>query len=118
MIAFYTAQLSNLRENQVLLQKSYNKTSTYRLILLIAGLIILIQAFRFNLLLGGMTLVAFVFGFYYLVKYHEKTEENLLQNENRQDLLKYELDVLSNIENKKYDNGEKIKDPHHLFQQT
>ncbi|MCP9767785.1 hypothetical protein EGI22_07655 [Lacihabitans sp. LS3-19] len=115
MIAFYTAQLSNLRENQVLLQKSYNKTSTYRLVLLIAGLIIQIQAFRFNLLLGGLSLVAFVFGFYYLVKYHEKTEENLLQNENQQDLLKYELDALSNIGNKKYDNGEKIKDPHHLF---
>jgi hypothetical protein len=115
MIAFYTAQLANLRENQALLQKTYNKTSTYRLLLLIAGLSIIIQAFRFNLLLGGLTLIAFIFGFYFLVKYHEKTEENLLQNKNQQELWMYELDTLNHIENKKYDNGEKIKDPQHLF---
>jgi hypothetical protein len=115
MIAFYTAQLASLREKQTLLQKKYNKTSTYRLLLLIAGLSIIIQAFRFNLLLGGLTLIAFIFGFYVLVKYHEKMEENLLQNKNQQELIKFELDALSNNENKNYDNGEKNKDAHHLF---
>jgi MutS domain V len=115
MIQFYKTQLQSLLENREALQKAYNKTSTYRLVFLIIGLLCLIKAFSFNPYLGALALVVFLGGFYYLVKYHEKTEEDLHQNDNQQTLITNEIEVLNNEPNGIYSDGSDFSNPHHVF---
>jgi hypothetical protein len=115
MIQFYETQQESLLENREVLQKNYNKTSTYRLVFLIVGLLCLIKAFSFNLYLGAFVLVLFLGGFYYLVKYHESTEEDLHQNDNQQSLLKNEIGILNNEPNSIYSDGSDFLNAHHIF---
>ena len=115
MIQFYETQLMSLLENREVLQKTYNKTSTYRLVFLVIGSLCLIKAFQINIYLGGVLLILFLGGFYYLVKYHEETEENLLQNDHQQTLLKNEIGILNNEPNGIYSDGSDFSNPHHIF---
>ncbi|MCP9763196.1 MutS-related protein [Lacihabitans soyangensis] len=115
MIQFYQTQLQSLLENREVLQKNYNKTSTYRLIFLIVGLLGVIKAFSINPYLGIIALVVFLGGFYYLVKYHEKTEEDLHQNDNQQTLIKNEIGIVNNEVNSIYGDGSDFSNPHHIF---
>lgn len=115
MIQFYETQLKSLLENREVLQKTYNKTSTYRLVLLVFGILCLIKAFQVNVYFGGLLLVVFLFGFYYLVKYHEKTEEYLNQNDHQHTLLKNEIAILRNEPNDIYSDGSDFSNPHHIF---
>lgn len=115
MIQFYETQLKSLLENREILQKTYNKTSTYRLVFLVIGLLCLIKVFQFNVYFGGVLLILFLGGFYYLVKYHEKTEDNLHQNDNQQTLLKNEIGILNNEPNRIYNDGSDFVNPHHIF---
>ena len=115
MKEFYQTQLNSLLEDREILQKKYNRTSTYRLFFLIVGIIVLIKGIQFNIYLGIFLVPLFLIGFYYLVKYHEKTEDEILQNDNQQSLLKNEIGILNNQTNEIYNNGSEFVNPHHVF---
>ena len=112
---FYQSQLKDIAQNHVALQKTYNKTSTYRLLLLIGGLILVFKSFQIQPIFGSICLLIFLGGFYYLVKFHEKTENAVSQNENKRILIENELEVLETRKNPQYNNGDQYADPHHIF---
>jgi hypothetical protein len=115
MTKFYQAQLETLLSQRQILQKKYNKTSTYRLLFLILGFVALIKAFQINPYLGAVAIPVFLTGFYFLVKNHEKTEDEIQQNDNQQKLIENEIGILNQNSNDVYGDGHEFQNSHHIY---
>ncbi len=112
---FYKNKLTDLKTQKSSLEKKYGQTSTIRLILIVVGLILLIQLFQFNLILGSVFVILFIGSFYYLVKYHDGIESDKQLVENEISLLENELIVLTQKTNSKYYNGSLYAEKKHIY---
>jgi DNA mismatch repair ATPase MutS len=73
------------------------------------------KSFEYHIFVGSIFIVIFLGGFYFLVKYHEKLEDQMAANKSEEKLLENEIVCLENHENSVYYNGKDFADSGHIY---
>ncbi len=114
MNKFYLDYSNNIRISLVNLQKKSDKIALFRLLAIIFFLIVVYQLFKIHEVLGAFSLIAVIIGFYFLVKYHEQIDNEILLQKTALNVIENEQNCLvrkSNI----YDSGLLFSNPAHVF---
>ncbi|AFK02011.1 DNA mismatch repair protein MutS domain protein [Emticicia oligotrophica DSM 17448] len=110
----YQEKITTLLTEIGVLKKKSDQVSMYRLLLIIGLLILIYQLFKINETIGGISIIAGIVGFYYLVKYHEKIDSEIELKETTLEVIKNELASLERISGGYY-NGQEYARPTHIF---
>lgn len=110
----YQEKITTLLTEIATLKKKSDQISMYRLLLIIGLLVVVYQLFKLNEIVGGLSIVGGILGFYYLVKHHEKIDAEIDLKETTLAVIKNELTCLEKISGMYY-NGQEYGRPTHNF---
>ena len=110
----YQEKITTLLTEITTLKKKSDQISMYRLLLIIGLLILVYQLFKLNEILGGLSIIGGILGFYYLVKHHEKIDAEIDLKETTLAVIQNELTCLEGISGMYY-NGQEYGRPTHNF---
>ncbi len=114
MEQYYNNLIASLQEESAKLQEKVNRISGLRLLLIILLVILIYQGFKFHFVTGIFAIIVSIGGFYYLVKYHERTEVLRDLKITTINLLKNEIGILKGNPNV-YADGSEYQDAAHHF---
>lgn len=110
----YQEKITTLLTEIATLKKKSDQISMFRLLLIIGLLVVVYQLFKLNEIVGGLSIVGGILGFYYLVKHHEKIDAEIDLKETTLAVIKNELTCLEGISGMYY-NGQEYGRPTHNF---
>ena len=73
----YQEKITTLLAEIATLKKKSDQISMFRLLLIIGLLVVVYQLFKLNEIVGGLSIIGGILGFYYLVKFHEKIDSEI-----------------------------------------
>lgn len=110
----YQEKITTLLAEIATLKKKSDQISMFRLLLIIGLLVVVYQLFKLNEIVGGLSIIGGILGFYYLVKHHEKIDAEVDLKETTLAVIQNELTCLEGISGKYY-NGQEYGRPMHNF---
>ncbi len=110
----YQEKITTLLTEIATLKKKSDQISMYRLLLIIGLLVVVYQLFKFNEIIGGLSIIGGILGFYYLVKHHERIDAEVDLKETTLAVIQNELTCLEKISGMYY-NGQEYGRPTHNF---
>ncbi len=110
----YQEKITTLLAEIAILKKKSDQISMYRLLLIIGLLVVVYQLFKFNEIIGGLSIIGGILGFYYLVKHHEKIDAEVDLKETTLAVIQNELTCLDKISGMYY-SGQEYGRPTHNF---
>lgn len=110
----YQEKITTLLAEIATLKKKSDQISMFRLLLIIGLLVVVYQLFKLNEIVGGLSIIGGILGFYYLVKHHEKIDAELDLKETTLAVIQNELTCLEGISGMYY-NGQEYGRPTHNF---
>ncbi|MFT5886370.1 MAG: hypothetical protein ACI9IP_002834 [Arcticibacterium sp.] len=114
MINYYEERIRNEQKEFETLQKKNNVTSNLRLAAIIVSAILLYFLFKTSVLFTFLSIFLILAGFYFLVRYHEKVQDELDLKKVLLDVLKNEVNILEGKGNT-YSSGEQFINDKHDF---
>ncbi len=114
MNKFYQDYTESIQHSLEDIQKKSDKIALFRLFLIVIASIIVYQIFKINEIFGIVSLISAILGFYFLVKYHEKIDSEILLQKTALEVVKNEQNCLQKKLNK-YDRGLDFVNPQHIF---
>ena len=73
----YQEKITILLTEIAALKKRSDQISMFRLLMIIGLLVVVYQLFKLNEIVGGLSIIGGILGFYYLVKHHEKIDAEI-----------------------------------------
>ena len=110
----YQEKITILLTEIASLKKKSDQISMFRLLMIIGLLVVVYQLFKLNEIVGGLSIICGILGFYYLVKHHEKIDAEIDLKETTLAVIKNELTCLEGISGMYY-NGQEYGRPTHNF---
>lgn len=110
----YQEKIATLLAEIAILKKKSDQISMFRLLLIIGLLVVVYQLFKLNEIVGGLSIIGGILGFYYLVKHHEKIDAEVDLKETTLAVIKNELTCLERISGMYY-HGQEYGRPTHNF---